>query len=97
MRVEVGTPSLSLIRVHGLKLIAYPTAIGESFEFFNLERNPGEQHSVAVEQPEAVERLRRELARWRVHTGADQPTPPPELSPDVRAALRALDYLEEGP
>ncbi len=88
---------IASIRVQGSKLIAYPTATGESFELFNLERDPGEQHSVAAEQPKVVERLRRELARWRVHTGADQPTPPPDLTPDVREALRALGYLEEGP
>lgn len=82
------------IRFQDLKLISYPTASGEIYELFNLREDPGEQQNIAGAHPELVSELQPELARWRQAVGGDLLTPPPDISPDARATLRALGYVE---
>ena len=47
-------------------------------ELYNLRDDLGEAHDLAASQPERAERLRRELQRWRVATGATMPRPNPK-------------------
>ena len=62
-------------------------------ELYDLDADPGEHHNVASRHPEIVETLRARLLAWR--SGAVTPRPPSAISPESRAELKALGYLED--
>ena len=86
---------ISTVRVPPFKLIEYPIRGGGWYrQLFNLKSDPLEKHNLAGEQPALAEKLHRQLERWRKQTGGGHRAPPPELSPEVERALRALGYVE---
>ncbi|MFW5924694.1 MAG: sulfatase [Myxococcota bacterium] len=83
------------VRLPNLKLIEYPMKGGGWYQqLFDLQHDPAEQHDISSEHPEVVRQLHDELERWRGATGGTDRAAPPELSPEVEAALRALGYVE---
>jgi len=50
-------------------------------ELYDLGADPGETTDLAGEHPERVQRMRDELVKWRKETGAQMPTPKPEIVP----------------
>lgn len=61
-------------------------------ELYDLRADPGEQHDVASRHPEVVSALRERLITW-LATGED-PLPASAITPESRAELKALGYLE---
>ncbi len=86
---------VAAVRYGAFKLVVYPTADGETYELFDLARDPGERANLAAARAATVRILRRRLDLW---LGGR-----PELlrSSGGRAltsaeenALRALGYVE---
>lgn len=83
------------------KLVQHTT---DGWFLFDLERDPGELHDIAAEEPGTLARLQRELDDWRQKLGLpelDAPVDAPRdmpatLSAAERAALEALGYLDGG-
>lgn len=48
-------------------------------ELYDLKQDPGESVDRAASNPEVVERLRRDLSRWREGVGAQMPLPNPRV------------------
>ena len=70
------TSPVSAIRSGDWKLLEYFE--DGRVELFDLASDLGEQVNLAPDKPEIVNRLRRDLNRWRVSVDAQLPTPNPE-------------------
>lgn len=66
-----GSPS-SAVRDGRWKLIQWLES--DQYSLFDIESDIGEQHDLATEQVEVVDRLKRELATWQKSVGAKFPT-----------------------
>lgn len=83
-------PILSL-RTGRWKLISYPGADGPYLELYDLQADPGEEHDLAEDDPERVERMLPAIEDWY---RPRQDFPGPEgLDPDAREALESLGYV----
>ena len=71
-----GSTPFGAVRAGDWKLIEFYEDMRA--ELYNLRDDLGEAHDLAASQPERAERLRRELQRWRVATGATMPRPNPK-------------------
>lgn len=72
------------------KLVLDGDRTSPGVELFDLDRDPGEQACIAVQMPERVEELRKELSLWQNSvvaslTGHDYANAPERLSRDERA------------
>lgn len=65
----------------------------ESDELYDLSTDPGEHHNVASRYPEVVSALRKHLVEWK--TTGQAPTPAAAMTPESRAELKALGYIED--
>lgn len=70
---------------------------GESWELYDLHRDPAETENIAAQHPAVVDRLGAVLAKW--YQGGPRWTEgeaidPASLSPAEREMLRALGYVE---
>ena len=67
------------------------SAYGDTYELYDVESDPGEQHNLAAERPEIVERLKpllkKSVSSW--HFPA-----PYEPSPEELEQLRSLGYID---
>jgi hypothetical protein len=61
-------------------------------ELYDLQADPGEHHDVASRHPEVVTALRERLVAWLEN--GEEPGPAPAITPESRAELKALGYLE---
>ncbi|MEI6536242.1 MAG: sulfatase, partial [Verrucomicrobiaceae bacterium] len=52
-----------------------------SLELYNIPQDIGEQHNLALQQPDKVKELHTKLIAWRKEVGALMPTPNPALKP----------------
>ncbi len=68
-------------------------------ELYDLESDPREQHNVADEHPELVERFEADVASFLAEVTPEEPDEDtPELDPQVLEQLRALGYIgDEAP
>jgi arylsulfatase A-like enzyme len=73
----------------GYKLIW--SAYGDTYELYDLERDPGEQRNLAAEQPERVARM---AAAFDSHVAYWSFPAPIEVGDGTREKLRALGYLD---
>lgn len=48
-------------------------------ELYDLEKDPGEEHNIAGEQPEVAAKLRREFEAWLAEVTAGRPFAPPPI------------------
>ena len=73
------------VRAGDWKLIEYfetsLTGKGAPLELFNLKDDPAEARNLAEKEPKRVAALLRQLAEWRVATGAQMPTVNPNFDP----------------
>jgi arylsulfatase A-like enzyme len=76
-----GSPG-SAVRVGDWKLIEFFE--DHRLELYNLQKDLGETHNLAAEQPEKAAELHRRLQAWRVAVGARMPTPNPNHKANVR-------------
>lgn len=70
-----STPA-GAIRVGPWKLIEFFD--GSPSELYHLHDDIGESNNLAQKMPERVERMQKQLAKWRSETGARMPTPNPD-------------------
>jgi len=54
---------------------------GDITELFDLEADPYEKKNVAAEHEDVVERMKKQLAKWRDEIHAKMPTPNPKYAP----------------
>jgi len=69
----------------------------ERFELYDLRSDPGEHENLYAARPEVVASLRAALERWQQDALAGEgrsSTPAPAFSPEERAQLERLGYLE---
>src|SRR6185503_7320700 len=67
-----GTTPYGAIRKGDFKLIEFFDNM--RVELYDLSKDIGEQHNLAVEMPKRVEELRNRLHAWRKEVGAQMPT-----------------------
>ncbi len=68
----------------------YPIA---PVELYDLDSDPAEQHNLAAEHPQEVQRLRSWIARRFASTATGPPPERQELPEDLRKDLEALGYI----
>lgn len=96
---ESGDIASFAIVDEGFKLVWHVGAVPEvaEFELFAVSADPLDQHDVAAEHPEVVERLAVKLRRWR-EWSVGQRLDPEAANSDLSAAeleqLRSLGYLD---
>ncbi|MEM9406669.1 MAG: sulfatase [Acidobacteriota bacterium] len=93
-----GSPDAFAV-VHGGWKLIWNVVVRDDrpqFELFDHESDPLDLHNVAVEHPERVAALRRQLESWRAMTGAAKVSDEgleAELDPEEMERLRALGYI----
>jgi arylsulfatase A-like enzyme len=86
---------LSSIRLPNAKLIEYPLEGGGVYQqLFDLEKDPGERVNIAKRRPDLVEKLHKQLSRWRIQTGVEKQPIIPRLTKEIEKGLRSLGYVE---
>ena len=76
-----GSPG-SAVRIGNLKLIEFFE--DGRLELYDLQKDLGERHNLAAEQPQKVAELHERLRTWRSAVDARLPTPNPNHKTDVR-------------
>ena len=67
------------VRCGDYKLLEYFE--NNTVQLFNLRDDPGEQHDLAKDEPETVERLTTMLHNWRTQVSAQMMEPNPDYQP----------------
>ncbi len=78
-------------RTESFKLIRTPKSEGDSFELYDLVRDPKEQHPQPLGNEQAVSRLREILMRYAGQAGPEWKARSP--SPEEEKNLRSLGYV----
>jgi arylsulfatase A-like enzyme len=73
----VTTAPVSAIRAGDWKLIEYLE--DSRIELYNLADDLNESKNLATEKPDKAKQLRTQLARWRIETQVQMPTPNPNF------------------
>lgn len=76
-----GSRPAGAVRDGQLKLVEHYDT-GEA-ELYDLKQDLGETKNLAAEHPDKVAELRKQLAEWRKHVGAQENTPNPDFRPEL--------------
>lgn len=83
------------VRTPRWKLILSVAGSDRLVELYDLRADPGEQENIADRHPQVVERLERELRRWRADLQTvESDAAPARLDEEERKRLEALGYLD---
>ncbi len=91
---KVAFPPRTLIfsaRNDRYKLILYPTPGQNTYELFDLEKDPGERNNIASAAAARASPLYQALDLYQT-TG--RPPEPPDLDEEAKKKLRSLGYVD---
>ncbi len=93
-RKALRTERFKFIYSFPRKQYSRPDAV-ESYQLFDLVKNPGESDNLVDEHPDVVTALRQEIARRTTDDGSEglRDEVPEDVSPELAKQLRALGYL----